>query len=325
MTPETTTPKKKVSLVIPCYNEAEVFAPLRRELIALGDRLAARYEVEFLFIDDGSRDDTWNQIVAFARDDRRARGIALSRNFGHQTALSCGYDHADGDAVVCLDADLQDPPAVVPDLVREWENGADIVYAVRRSRAGETGFKLRTADGFYKLFGRLAKTDAPSNVGDFRLLSRRAVAAFRQLPEKRRYLRGMVGWLGFRTATVLYDRAARHAGQTKYSLKKMLNFATDGLLSFSAAPLRLSFLLAFAGLAVTLLCLLYAVLRLLAGGGVPAPGAYGILLAVAAFGVAILACLGIIGEYIGRIYEQVLNRPLYFIRETVGGADRPKD
>jgi dolichol-phosphate mannosyltransferase len=310
--------KPLISLVAPCFNEAEVFAQLRRELVALAERLADRYDCEFVLVDDGSRDATWSLIAAFAAADPRVRGVALSRNFGHQLALTAGCDAAAGDAVVSLDADLQDPPAVVPELVREWEKGADVVYAVRRARQGETGMKLLTAKWFYRLFRRIGGAAAPDNVGDFRLLSRRAMTAFGQLREHHRYLRGLVGWMGFRTATVEYDRAARAAGATHYPWKKMIRFAADAIVSFSAFPLRLNFVFgALAAAAAFGFWLATALHGWATGRPLPA-GWSSLTLTVALFGTLILLGLGVLGEYVGRIYAETQRRPLYFVRETVG-------
>jgi len=312
-----------ISVVIPCYNEAEVFPELCRELEALAAKLAERYRLELIFIDDGSRDATWSAIAAYAARNKSVRGVSLSRNFGHQKALTCGYDLARGDAVVSLDADLQDPPEVVLDLVRKWEEGADIVYAVRADRAGETAFKLWTASAFYHLFQKLGDANAPSESGDFRLMSRRSVEAFRRLKEKHRYLRGMVGWLGFRTATVTYHRRPRQAGQTKYPFYRMFALATDAIISFSSFPLRLSFVFASAGLALVFGYLLYTLIKHLFFGGVLLQGWTSLILTTTIFGSLILISLGIIGEYIGRIYEQVKDRPLYLIREIIEEPEEP--
>ncbi len=307
-----------ISLVVPCFNEAEAFPRLRRELTALADRLQSRYAFEFVLVDDGSRDSTWAQITDFAKADPRVAGISLSRNFGHQMALTCGYDLAGGDAVVCLDADLQDPPEIVPQMIEKWEQGADIVYGVRNHRQGESAFKLWTAAVFYRLFQRYGQSNAPVDAGDFRLMSRRAVEAFRQLHEQHRYVRGMVGWLGYETATVSYDRQPRTAGTTKYPLARMLAFASDALVSFSSFPLRLAYYLAFLSSATVLGYLLYTLAKYLLFGTELVRGWTSLILAIAIFGFSTLVSLGIIGEYVGRLYEQSKNRPLYLIREVAG-------
>jgi dolichol-phosphate mannosyltransferase len=306
-----------ISLVVPCYNEAEVFPHLRAALVDLASRLEPRYRVEFVLVDDGSRDATWDLIVAFAAADPRVRAAALSRNFGHQTALTGGYDLARGDAVVSLDADLQDPPEVILQMIDEWQKGADVVFAIRSSREGETAFKRWTASVFYRLIRALGQTAAPANSGDFRLMSRRSVAALRQLREKHRYLRGLVGWIGFRTSRVEYDRKPRRAGVTKYPLRKMLAFALDAIVSSSALPLRLTYILAVVAALPFIGYLFYALVMHLFFGVELVTGWSSLILAVVTFGSLILFCLGLIGEYVGRIYEQSKDRPLYLVREVL--------
>lgn len=306
-----------ISVIVPCYNEAEMFPLLCRALADLGAQLADRYRLEFVLIDDGSRDATWSLIERFALDDPRVKAVALSRNFGHQIALTCGYDLAEGDAVVSLDADLQDPPEVIPLLIEKWEAGADVVYAVRREREGESAFKLATAKWFYKIFHAIGHADTPANVGDFRLMSKRAVQAFCRLREKHRYIRGMVGWVGFTTDTVHYERRARVAGETKYPLRKMMAFALDGIFSFSSFPLKLSYLMAFFAAGSVFAFLLWTLIKLLLFDEPLVQGWTSLILAVTIFGALILFCLGVIGEYVGRIYEQIKQRPLYFTREIL--------
>jgi polyisoprenyl-phosphate glycosyltransferase len=307
-----------ISVVIPCYNEAESFPYLRLALIALADRLAPRYLCEFVLIDDGSHDATWDQIICFASEDQRVRAISLSRNFGHQAALTCGYDLARGSAVVTLDADLQDPLEVVLDMIREWERGADVVFAVRQERQGENAFKIWTASAFYRVLQSVAKTSAPSDAGDFRLMSARALKSFRQMRETHRYLRGMAGWIGYRTATVSYTRRPRIAGTTKWPFIRMLGFASDAVVSFSMAPLRLAY--AMAGFVSLLFFgyLLYAATRFVFHGESLITGWSSLIGAVIVLGVFNLLCLGLIGEYVGRIYEESKNRPLYLVKEVRG-------
>lgn len=317
-----------ISLVVPCYNEEDVFPLLREALLDTARRLEPRCRAEFVLVDDGSRDSTWKQIVDFACDDRRVRAVSFSRNFGHQAALTCGYDLAQGDAVVSMDADLQDPPETVLELVRKWEErDADIVYAVRSHREGEDAFKRWTAAAFYHLFQRLGVTGAPLNSGDFRLMSARAVAGLRNLREQHRYVRGMVGWLGFRTARVLYERKPRQAGVTKYPLRKMLAFAMDAIISFSSFPLRLSYFFACLAAIPVVLYLGYLVIRHVIFQVPLVPGWSSLILTVTLFGFLMLFCLGIMGEYIGRIYDQAKSRPLYLIREILqdGRAHSPND
>ena len=306
-----------VSLVIPCYNEAEVISLLCKEITSLAKKLEAEYRFEFIFVDDGSRDNTWELICNFAYSDERVKGIALSRNFGHQLALTCGYDESEGDAVISMDADLQDPPVVIIDLIREWEKGADIVYAVREKRIGESRFKLWSAKNFYRLFNMLSKNAAPENAGDFRLMNRKSVTAFQQLRERHRYIRGMVGWLGYKTATINYQRESRAAGKTKYPLRKMIAFAADSIVSFSFSPLRLAYFMAFIGLIPVTVFLVYAFIQYLFFNATFVRGWTSVILIISIFGFFNLISVGIIGEYVGRVYEESKNRPLYFIRDIV--------
>ena len=308
--------RRRLSFVIPCLNEEEALPPLREALVSLLDRLAAQYETEVILVDDGSRDRTWSLIRGYAERDARFKVVALSRNFGHQAALSCGYDWAAGEAVVSLDADLQDPPDVVLEMLRKWEEGADIVYAVRESRAGESAFKRGTASFFYRLIRLLGAGHVPPDTGDFRLMSRRSLEALRSLPEYHRFIRGMVGWIGFRTAEVRYARQPRRAGATKFTLQGMVRFALDALVSFSVVPLRLAYL-AGATLSLGVLgYLAYAVVRYLFFGVALEPGWTSLIVAIVGFGTMNLVCLGILGEYVGRIYEQSKQRPIYLVRET---------
>jgi glycosyltransferase involved in cell wall biosynthesis len=304
-----------ISIVVPCFNEEEAFPHLRYALTDLVSRLGTRYAVEVVLVDDGSRDGTWALIERFAAEVPWVRGLTLSRNFGHQAALTCGYRHATGDAIVSLDADLQDPPAVIEEMVAKWEAGADVVYAVRRSRAGETKFKLATAAAFYRVLRGLGATHLRADAGDFRLLSRASLDALLALPETHRFLRGMVGWVGFRSVDVPYDRLARVAGETKYPFRKMLRLATDAVVSSSTLPLRFPYYFALAATALTLVAVGGAV-----AWGSPSlgPGGIALLIAVVAFGGLNLCALGVLGEYVGRVYEQVKDRPLYFVRSSVG-------
>ncbi len=310
-----------LTLVIPCYNEEEVFPHLRGALVSLMDALAPDLRAEAILVDDGSGDATWQRIETFAAEDPRVRGIALSRNFGHQLALTCGYDFARGDAVVTLDADLQDPPETVLRMVARWREGADVVYAVRARREGETLFKRATASAFYRLLRLSGARQLRPDAGDFRLVSRRCLEALRGMKEQHRFLRGMVGWLGFRSAQIAYDRAPRRAGSTKYPLRRMLHFALDATLSFSILPLRLTFLFASTLTAAILSYLAYVAVRHWFLGVALVPGWTSLLLSVMAFGALNLVCLGILGEYVGRIFEESKGRPLYVVREVAARAD----
>jgi dolichol-phosphate mannosyltransferase len=315
--------QKLISIVVPCYNEAEAFPYLRKALVDLSDRLQPNYAVEIVLVNDGSRDGTWEMMQSFVHDDPRVVAICFSRNFGHQFALTAGYDFARGDAVVCMDADLQDPPEAVEEMVRKWEGGYDVVYGVRSQRESETRFKLWTASLFYRLMRWLGVNHIRAEAGDFRLMSRRALEGLKTLRERHRLVRGLVGWIGYAEAEVHYVRRARAAGMTKYPFRKMLALAIDSVLSFSFFPLRVAY---FSAVGITVLIFIYiaySFLRVAFFGAELVPGWTSLLVAICAFGVANLICTGLQGEYIGRIFEEVKDRPLYLIREVAGRRGRP--
>ena len=307
--------RETISIVVPCYNEAEVFPYLQKALAMLADCIGQDYDVEIILVDDGSRDATWKKICAFSALDSRVRGLSLSRNFGHQAALTCGYDLATGDAVVCMDADLQDPPEVVLEMIGRWREGADVVYGVRANRDGETVFKLWTAKLFYRLIRAMGARYVREDAGDFRLLSRRSLEALKKMREEHRFIRGMVGWIGFRVAEVSYERKARIAGITKYPFRKMLLFALNAIVSFSSFPLRLAYVMAFGLSALLMSYLVYTFCMHVFYHAELVPGWTSLILSIMAFGTINLFCLGIIGEYVGRLYEQSKQRPLYLIGE----------
>ncbi len=305
-----------ISYIIPVYNEAESLPALIAALEELLDELTASYSVEVLFVDDGSHDDSWSLIEAAATKRSEFAGVRLSRNFGHQIALTCGYQFARGRAVISLDADLQDPPEVTLRMIEAWRDGADVVYAVRTERHGETWFKRATADFFYRLIEQLRGPGRePRNSADFRLLSRRALDALNTMPERHRYLRGMVGWIGLQSAIVEYERPPRVAGSTKYPLLKMVRFATDAIVSMSSSPLRLAYVLAVTASLPFLAYLFYNLLKWLIFGVEMVQGWSSLILSVIVFGSCILAFMGLLGEYIGRIYDEVKRRPLYLVAE----------
>jgi polyisoprenyl-phosphate glycosyltransferase len=311
-----------ISLVIPCFNEESVLPHLRAELTPLLDRLARDYDPEVLLVDDGSRDRTWALIREYAEADPRFKGVSLSRNFGHQAALTCGYDWARGQAVVAMDSDLQDPPEVVEQMLEKWKGGADIVYGVRDSREGEGLFKRATASLFYRTIGALGASPVRADSGDFRLMSRRSLEALKGLPEYHRFIRGMVGWIGFKTEEVRYVRKPRRAGSTKFTLRKMVRFALDAVVSFSIVPLRLTYISAGLLSLTVLGYLVWSLVSFLFFGGTRVPGWASLILAIVAFGTMNLICLGIMGEYVGRIYEQSKNRPVYLV---VDSSQKPAD
>lgn len=303
------------SIVVPVYNEEETLPELQRRLALVMDRLDGT--VEFVLVDDGSSDQSLRIMRDFAASDDRVRACGLSRNFGHQVAVSAGLDLARGDAVVVLDADLQDPPEVILELAARWREGFDIVHARRSERAGETWFKRTTARQFYRLLNRLTEVAMPEDVGDFRLVDRRALNAVRSMRERSRYLRGMFAWVGFRQTSVFYKRDPRHAGATKYPLAKMLRFAATGVVSFSDKPLRIALNVGFlvSGLAFLTGSMAVAV-RLF--GGFTIPGWASLAVITTFLGGMQLVMLGVIGEYLSRVYDEVKRRPLYFVSTLDG-------
>jgi dolichol-phosphate mannosyltransferase len=312
-------PRKLLSVVVPCYNEQEVIGEAVHQLQRLGSAVDG-LDVEFIFVDDGSRDDTRSLLRGFARDDVRIKVIGFARNFGHQIAVTAGIDAARGDAVVLIDADLQDPPEVVHQMIAKWREGYDVVYGTRTERAGESAFKVGTARAFYRLLNRLSDVPIPLDAGDFRLMSRAVVDTLRAMPERDRFVRGMVSWVGFRQVALPYRRAERFAGETKYPLRKMLRFATDGILSFSTKPLQLSVAMGMISAVVALVGIVYALsLRLFTNIWVE--GWTALMIAVLFIGGVQLISIGILGEYIGRIYNEIKKRPLYVVEEYLGFED----
>jgi polyisoprenyl-phosphate glycosyltransferase len=309
-----------ISIVVPCLNEEEVLRDTNRRLVAVLEQLPRRFEI--LYVDDGSSDRTPEILRELQADDERIRVVRFSRNFGHQMAITAGLEHASGDAVAIIDADLQDPPEVIADFVAKWMDGFEVVYGVRSEREGETAFKLWTAKVFYRLIGKLSDTEIPLDTGDFRLMGRRVVDALLAMPERDRFVRGMVSWLGFSQAAVPYHRAARAAGVTKFSLFKMLRFATDGIVSFSILPLRMATWVGFAASGIALLGILITVIERLMGVEGLVRGWASILVAILFIGGVQLICMGIIGEYVGRIYGESKRRPLYVVRERMGFQTR---
>jgi dolichol-phosphate mannosyltransferase len=303
------------SFVIPLLDESETVDELCRRLVEVMGQLDGPAEV--VFVDDGSTDDTFERLVAWHERDARFRTVRLSRNFGHQLAITAGLTHAEGDAVVIMDGDLQDPPEVALDMARRWREGAQVVYAVREERAGESWFKKASASGYYRLLTRFSDVPIPADAGDFRLVGRDALDAVLRMPEHQRYLRGMFAWVGFDQTSVTYARDARFAGTTKFRLARMVRFATDGLLSFSAAPLRLVLRLGFLVSILSFLAGLAAVAWKLLGSSV-LPGWASIVVGFSFITGIQLIVLGVIGEYIARIYEEVKGRPLFLTREGIG-------
>lgn len=305
-----------LSVVVPCYNEAACLPALHARVSAAA-RAAVGADYEILFVNDGSRDDSWGVMQALTASDPRLVAINLSRNHGHQLALTAGLDLCTGAQVLIIDADLQDPPELLEAMRGEMAAmGADVVYAVRRRRAGETMFKKATAAAFYRLLTRLTDTDIPIDTGDFRLMSRRALDALLSLPEQARFIRGMVAWIGFRQVPFVYDRAERHAGETNYPLGKMMRLAFDAVTGFSTAPLRFASHVGLALTGASLLLLVYIAIGFLSGSAVQ--GWTSTMLVVVLLGAVQMFVLGMIGEYLGRLYVEAKRRPLYLVADVAG-------
>ncbi len=314
-------PRDLLSVVVPVFNEEDgIDAFHERTTRVLGALDGMTWEL--LYVDDGSRDGSYERLSALAAGDGRVQVLRFSRNFGHQIAITAGVDHARGDCVVVIDSDLQDPPEVITEMVAQWRNGYDVVYGVRADREGETAMKLMTASAFYRILGRLTNIQIPANVGDFRLVSRRVVDQLKLLREKDRFVRGLVSWVGFRQTGVAYHREARFAGETKYPFSKMFKFAFDGITSFSTAPLRLATWLGLLAAVLAVIYLLSVFVQKALGRTVE--GWATIMVAMLFLGSVQLIVLGILGEYLGRIFNEVKPRPMYVVAEHLGGDDDSK-
>jgi polyisoprenyl-phosphate glycosyltransferase len=311
------------SIVIPILDERETLPELHRRLCQVMDELDGSAEI--ILVDDGSTDGSFDVMRKLHEADDRVRVLRMSRNFGHQIAITAGLDHARGDAVVIMDGDLQDPPEVVPALAEKWREGFEVVYAVRDDREGESRVKLATASWFYRFLGHMSEVGIPRDAGDFRLIDRRVVDAVKAMPEHHRYLRGMFAWVGYDQAGVHYARDARHAGRTKFPMRKMLGFATDGIVSFSTVPLRMTLVLGFLVSLAAFVLAIFAVLAKVTGA-YTVPGWASITVGVALLGGVQLTVLGVMGEYIARIHDEVKQRPLYLVRDVLdsGRTEAPR-
>jgi glycosyltransferase involved in cell wall biosynthesis len=307
-----------LSVVSPMYEEEEIVAKFVERVTGA----LAGVDYELILVDDGSKDGTAAAMAAAAAADPRVKVVALSRNFGHQPALTAGLEHARGDAVVMLDGDLQDPPEVIPEMLERWHEGVDVVYAVREQRLGETVFKRTTARWFYRIFRRLTGLNLAVESGDFRLMDRRALRALLLMPERSRFLRGMTVWIGFTQTAVTFVRDSRTTGVTKYPLRKMLRFSFDAITSFSRAPLQWAMVLGFAFSGLAFLGIPLTVVARYTN--IYQPGIPSTLLIVLLLGGIQLITIGIIGEYVGRIYEEVKHRPLYVVGERINIEEPPE-
>ncbi|HWI76399.1 MAG TPA: glycosyltransferase family 2 protein [Sphingomicrobium sp.] len=310
----------KLSIVVPCYNE-EACLPMLHERLGKAAKAAFGKDYEILLVNDGSKDRSWAIMRDMAASDPHLVAVNLSRNHGHQLALTAGLDLARGDVILVIDADLQDPPELLGDMVETMRReDADVVYGVRKSRAGETAFKRATAHGFYRLLANATDVDIPLDAGDFRLISKRALDVLLAMPEQARFIRGMVAWIGFKQVPILYDRDERFAGETKYPLAKMLRFAFDALTGFSSTPLKLA---SHAGLVLSigsLLIVLYILYAWIAGHSIQ--GWTSLMLVVVVLGAVQMFVLALMGEYIGRLYNEAKGRPLYIVQEIAGATGR---
>ncbi len=305
--------KPELSVVLPVFNEIETLDELRARLISVLTTCGRSFEI--VFVDDGSRDGSFERMASFAHGDRRIRAVRLSRNFGHQMALTAGVDAARGRLVAVMDADLQDPPELLPEMLAKADEGFEVVYAVRAAREGEGAFKKATAHLFYRLMRRWTNVEIPVDAGDFRLLGPKALAAFRSLRERHRFIRGLTAWVGFRQTGVSYVRPARAYGETKFPLRKMARFALDALTSFSYVPLQLATWLGFAVSAFSFFYILVVlVLKVL---HINVPGWTTLMVFVLLIGGVQLMMIGVLGEYLGRVYEEIKGRPLYLVAEVV--------
>jgi glycosyltransferase involved in cell wall biosynthesis len=305
----------ELSIVVPVYNEEANIDYLFKRLLSVLERMETTYEI--VCVNDGSKDNTLFCLVEHHKHNPIIKVVNLSRNFGKEIALTAGIDYATGAAIIPIDADLQDPPELIEQLVAKWREGYDVVYATRRSREGETWLKRFTANAFYRTIGKMSRVPIPRNTGDFRLLDRRVVDALKLMPERTRFMKGLFAWVGYRQASVMFDREPRFQGSTTWNYWKLWNFAIDGIASFSFLPLKVW---SYVGVAISGISLLYAsflVIRTLVLG-IDVPGYASLMVAILFLGGIQLITLGIIGEYIGRIYEEVKGRPLYLVRESYG-------
>ena len=307
---------KKISLVIPMYYEEQVAEECYRRTRNVLKSIE-EYDYEIIFINDGSKDKTLEILETIAKEDNKVKVISFSRNFGHQSAVTAGLKYATGDAIIIMDADLQDPPELIPDMLKYWENGYDVIYGKRKKREGESAFKLLTAKVFYETLNKLSDVEIPKDTGDFRLVDKKVVDVVNNLPEHNKFLRGLFSWIGFRQYAYEYERKERFAGKTKYPLKKMMKLAKDGIFSFSTKPLKIVGGLGIISVIISIAILIYAILSYAYSWNNLTPGWTSIMCTITFLGGVILLSLWMIGEYIGRIYEETKQRPQYIIEKTI--------
>lgn len=309
---------KKVSLVIPMYYEEQVVDECyKRVTNVFNKELKEKYIYEIIFINDGSKDRTLEMLEQLAIKDENVKVISFSRNFGHQAAVTAGLKYVSGDAVVIMDADLQDPPELIPEMLKKWEEGYEVIYGKRKSRDGESVFKLLTAKAFYSMINKMSDIEIPKNTGDFRLVDKKVVDVINSLPEHNKFLRGLFSWVGFKQYAYEYERKARFAGKTKYPLAKMLKLANDGIIGFSTKPLKIVGALGFFSVIASIVILIYAILSFAYKWNNLTSGWTSLMCTITFIGGAILLSLWMIGEYISRIYEETKDRPQYIIDKTI--------
>lgn len=308
---------KKISFVIPMYYEEEVADECYRRVKKVCDSLKDKYDYEIIFVNDGSKDKTLSILEKIAEEDKNVKVISFSRNFGHQAAVTAGLKYVTGDAIIIMDADLQDPPELVPDMLKKWEEGYEVIYGKRKSREGESHFKLFTAKAFYDTLNKLSDVEIPKNTGDFRLVDKKVVDVINSLPEHNKFLRGLFSWVGFNQYAYEYERKERFAGKTKYPLKKMLKLASDGIIGFSTKPLKIVGGLGIFSVFVSIVILIYAIVSYANKLNNLVPGWTSIMCTMTFLGGMILISLWMIGEYIGRIYDEAKGRPQYIVKKTI--------
>ena len=307
---------KKISLVVPMYYEEKVVNECYKRLTEVLKKLE-NYEYEIIFVNDGSKDKTLELLEKIAKNDNNVKILSFARNFGHQCAVTAGLKHVSGDAIVIIDADLQDPPELIPDMLKLWEEGNQVIYGKRKTRDGESAFKLFTAKMFYKTLNALSDVDIPKDTGDFRLVDREVVEVINSLPEHNKFLRGLWSWVGFKQIPYEYERKERFAGETKYPLKKMLKLASDGIISFSTKPLKFVGALGMTSIAISAFIMIYAIISFVFKLNNLAPGWTSLMVAITFFAGVQLLSIWIISEYIARIYDESKNRPQYIIEKKI--------
>ena len=307
---------KKISIVIPMYHEEEVVNECYNRITNVSQSLD-NYDYEIIFINDGSKDKTLELLESIAEEDKRVKVISFSRNFGHQCAVTAGLQYVTGDAVVIIDADLQDPPELIPEMISLWEQGNDVIYGKRKKRDGESKFKLFTASMFYKTLNALSDVEIPRDTGDFRLVDRKVVDVINAMPEHNKFLRGLFSWVGYNQYAYEYDRKERYAGKTKYPLKKMLKLASDGIISFSTKPLKILGGLGLISILISFIILIYAIISFACELNDITPGWTSLMVAITFFSGVQLLSVWMISEYIGRIYDETKKRPQYIIDKTI--------